>query len=334
MRKVDVAALTLVVVIASAAVTYYIAKHPLRDSQSDEIRIGASQAIRKLSPREILKTPAPTVLAGGEASASEGQTTGAAAQERMLIVHPSWKSGTTHVEGAYAVTKPNDFIALKWSPLGLDIAFTRKDFSGLWIAGPNSTEARQVVDDKLPDLNFEWAPDGMQIYTMAIDRRPIAIMLSGEKYPIAQLQRHVFEREGNIYVVDEDGNPQRITGSQDRFFGPQLSPDGSRVAYSGTETGLYISTVDGKQTLSVGKGEHPSWLPDSSGIVYDIPISDGARVIDGDLWFAASDGSERTNLTNTPGIAESWPAVSPDGSRIAFVAEGAVYIGKFVRSRK
>jgi Tol biopolymer transport system component len=84
----------------------------------------------------------------------------------------------------------------------------------------------------------------------------------------------------------------------------------------------------------VGKGEHPSWLPDSSGIVYDIPISDGARVIDSDLWFAASDGSERTNLTNTPGIAESWPAVSPDGSRIAFVAEGAVYIGKFVRSRK
>lgn len=335
MRKVDVIALTLVVVVASAAVTYYVAKHPLRRGESEKIQIGAQEPIQKLSPREILKTPPPqTTAASEERLADDQSTTAVRTTDRMLIVHPPWKPGTTHVEGAYAVTKPNDFVAVKWSPLGLDIAFTRRDKNGLWLAGPNTTEARLVVDDKLPDFNFEWAEDGMQLYSIAIDRRPVAIMLSGEKYPVPALPERAFEREGNIYVLDSEGNPRRITGSQDRFFGPKLSPDETLVVFSGVETGLYISSIDGKRTISVGKGENPSWLPDSTGIVFDIPISDGMRVVDGDLWYAATDGSERTNITNTPGIAESWPAVSPDGARIAFIAEGAVYVGKFVRQKK
>ena len=38
-----------------------------------------------------------------------------------------------------------------------------------------------------------------------------------------------------------------------------------------------------------------------------------------DIWVMNPDGSEPTNLTNTPLLNEMWPAWSPDGTRIAYV---------------
>ena len=38
-----------------------------------------------------------------------------------------------------------------------------------------------------------------------------------------------------------------------------------------------------------------------------------------DIWVMNPDGSEPTNLTNTPELNEMWPAWSPDGTRIAYV---------------
>ncbi len=39
-----------------------------------------------------------------------------------------------------------------------------------------------------------------------------------------------------------------------------------------------------------------------------------------DIWVMNPDGSEPTNLTSTPLLNEMWPAWSPDGTRIAYVA--------------
>jgi len=322
-------------VVASAGVTYYIAKHPLRQSREEKIRIGVEKPIQKLSPSDILKSPQVSLTTEAKTPAvGDAGTSPSVTEVSSLIIHPEWKPGATHVLGAYAVTKPRQFVGPVWSPLGLDVAFTTQDRAGIWIAGPNTVDARQLTDDRLSESEIIWAADGMQILMSAIDRRPVSLMLTGEKYPVPEIPKPVFEREGNIYIVDEEGESKRISGSQDRFHSPKLSPDQTLVAYVGIETGLYVTTADGKRTISVGKGQNPSWLPDSSGIVYDIPISDGLRTIDGDLWYAAADGSERTNITNTPGIVEAYPAVSPDGQRITFVAEGAVYIGRLVRPKK
>lgn len=335
MRRIDIIALIVILSVISLGVTYYIAVHPIRPQRDDKIQIGVQEPIQKLSPSEILKPRKPSLTPEEGTSASTKESPAETTPtKRTVIVHPKWQTGVTHVEGAYPVTKPGNFISPVWSPLGLDIAFTTLNQEGIWLAGPNSVEGRRLIDDKLGSPDFFWSADGMQLFLITVDQRPVAVMLSGEKYPVPELRRSVYEREGNIYFVDEDGNITRITGSQDRFYAPRLSPDESLVAYCGYETGIHISTTDGKHTISVGKGEHPSWLPDSSGIVYDVPVSDGLRIIDGDLWYAAADGTERSNLTNSPGIAESYPAVSPDGARIAFIAEGTVYVGKFVRSRR
>jgi hypothetical protein len=48
-----------------------------------------------------------------------------------------------------------------------------------------------------------------------------------------------------------------------------------------------------------------------------------------DIWTMNADGSEQTNLTNTPDLNESGPAWSPDGTRIAYV-EGPTYFYKIM----
>jgi Tol biopolymer transport system component len=42
----------------------------------------------------------------------------------------------------------------------------------------------------------------------------------------------------------------------------------------------------------------------------------------GDIWVMNADGTDQTNLTNTPDIQEGQPAWSPDGTKIAFTGPG------------
>ena len=53
---------------------------------------------------------------------------------------------------------------------------------------------------------------------------------------------------------------------------------------------------------------------------YNIPPGD----VTCDIWVMDPDGSNQTNLTNTPELNEMGPAWSPDGTRIAYI-EGTNY---------
>jgi uncharacterized repeat protein (TIGR01451 family) len=83
----------------------------------------------------------------------------------------------------------------------------------------------------------------------------------------------------NIWVMNADGSGRTyLAASLDNEDSPVFSPDGSKIAY-------------------VRRA-----------------VTNGVN----DVWVMNADGTGQTNLTQSPGISDSGPAWSPDGSRIAF----------------
>lgn len=117
-----------------------------------------------------------------------------------------------------------------------------------------------------------------------------------------------------------------------RIASPQISSDGSRVAYQvGTvdleanriSTGITVVAANGNTppksiTSPAGKSDkHPRWSPDGKKILFESNRSGSSQ-----LWVIDLDGGEARQLTEISTGASSaiW---SPDGKRIAFVS--AVY---------
>lgn len=127
----------------------------------------------------------------------------------------------------------------------------------------------------------------------------------------------------------ESGQPfdiwalQRIT----RISDPQLSPDGSTVAFVGEKTLLsenakrkhiYTLPIDGgraRQLTFEGKSNsRPRWSPDSSQIVFLSDREDSSQI-----WLMAADGDDKRRVTDLPTEA-SGVKFFPDGGRLLFAS--------------
>ncbi len=115
--------------------------------------------------------------------------------------------------------------------------------------------------------------------------------------------RIAFSQSGRLYVVDSDGlHLQWIDGSGvglDIVAAPSVSSDGSRIGYAAYFQGREINTEDGD---IVTTKEEPGTDTESWEIV-----------------TAKPDGSDKIRLTQNDTL-DMYPAWSPDGTQIAFVA--------------
>jgi Tol biopolymer transport system component len=146
-------------------------------------------------------------------------------------------------------------------------------------------------------------------------------------------QRIAFQRDGLVYVTS-------ATDSSDLFLAvgsyPAWSPDGSRIVFTSTDgiavmnaDGSHIATlirhhfrtdVDAESDLGVGK---PAWSPDGKLIAFE-QLGDG-DIQPAQIFVMNADGSNPHTVTTSPQgykYAESDPAWSPDGSKIAFWSYG------------
>jgi Tol biopolymer transport system component len=114
-----------------------------------------------------------------------------------------------------------------------------------------------------------------------------------------------------ISIIDLDHDHEQFIGPG---TWPALSPDGSRLVYSGSD-GLYITDLaTGEIDRLPGTNENdynPLWSPDGSQIVF----VRGAGAFD--LYLITANGAELRQLTNSPAY-ENLGSWLPDGQHILF----------------
>lgn len=295
----------------------------------------APQAAPAQAPAEIT-LEAPAIIK--EALASEirylpGGVALPAAEPKSRPPEKEMVSTSRRLGGVAPLTsleKDGPFIAPKLSPDGLQLLATRPGYQGVFLVDRATGEWRQLAEGE--GLQAEWTPEGGVRVTDAEGAARLygpdgALLEEGGAAQAAAPS--VFAENDAIYLRrGEGGAPVALTGGEDRYFDPTLSPDGQYVVFQGLYSGLYLARADGSgSVIYLGEGNHPAWLPDSSGFVFDVTRDDGHHLLDGDVYFVDAAATERTNLTPGDSLIAQTPVVGPDGRTVIFEVNGQIYIG-------
>ena len=192
---------------------------------------------------------------------------------------------------------------------GLTLLMTAMD---CYYPGPRFKDQVFEIEHDTP----KWSPDGSQI---------------------------VFSHAWNLFAVESDGSRiRRLTGSKNQIVekfseinvSPDISPDGSQVAYTSFEDPqFYIKTVKlkglfkRKRTLAKSDGNdiNPVWSPDGSRIAFLSSRTDDDYYYYYHIYTMAADGSDVKSIAPSIPVhprPEGTPVWSPDGTRLAFLGIG------------
>src|SRR5215212_5319795 len=138
--------------------------------------------------------------------------------------------------------------------------------------------------------------------------------------------------DSDVVIARADGSGlRRLTTRGGPQFDPTFSPDGRRIAYRDSTSGInrddeiWVMDADGSHasdlTHNSANDWSPAWSPDGASIAFASTRSGALN-----LWIMAIDGSRPQRLTRSLSEYPSW---SPDSRRIAFsmLSAGPVQIG-------
>lgn len=111
------------------------------------------------------------------------------------------------------------------------------------------------------------------------------------------------------------------------IINPARSADGTKVAFQVPGKGIYTCSADGSGVEYLCKGSHPAWLPDNS-VVYTVVTDDGVRFTGSDIYAVDVATKNTVLLTANTDMIPLTPAVSPDGTKVAFenALDAAIYV--------
>jgi Tol biopolymer transport system component len=221
---------------------------------------------------------------------------------------------------------------------GLQVAFSRPKYSELLVADMRTGSLRSVPCETSYGARFV----GRDVVTRDRDGTRTVHGADGR---VSQLAPDRGRNEtgaaanGCTYFQENDavwsrcaGTVRRVTDETDRFYSPDLSPDGTRLLARGLHHGLYVldlsPTASGAspKLRKLGPGSAPRWMPDSHHVIFNLSRDDGKRIIDSELHLVDVRTGRSHPITDTPDIHEISPSPSGDGRRIAFEADMSVFV--------
>ena len=238
-------------------------------------------------------------------------------------------------------------MAPTWSPDGKKIAITGDNFIGIFVANSDGSDLKQVSDAPGAGYKMTWNDANSIIstpYTMVNNRRITRIESINVKNSnitlVAQPERDFKPSKALRHVsaalqimLDRPMNATTLIPSLNNFAGkmvlnPVLSPDGKKIAFQIVGKGLFVCDADGNNVVSLGKGSHPSWMPDNVNVMVTRIEDNGDVFTKSDIYCVNTVTGDAINITpNTQAIPVTI-AVSPDGSKVAFDndTDGCIYV--------
>src|SRR4051794_33860285 len=134
-----------------------------------------------------------------------------------------------------------------------------------------------------------------------------------------------------LAIMSSDGSSFRLLPQQTTDDGaPAWAPDGRRFVFTGiadgaSEPDLYVYNLDRDRSrrLTTSGGVEPAWSSRNRIAYVADYTSRIGRLPTGRLALINPDGSGRRALTRKNGLAPNW---SPNGSHIAFIRKGKLYV--------
>ena len=274
-------------------------------------------------------------------------------QRLAVAVAPSYGGPSARIlmvgadgQGLAEIARQIDSVhSLAWSPQGDLISVVAGNaYSGqgsLFVINPDGTGLRSLAQGVQEDV--AWSPDGNRLAAALL--APSSSLLGGGV--------------PNIYTVDvDDGSTTRLTDVASSEYDPAWSPDGSAIAFIShrdAQSGIFAVHPDGTLTSLIPRAGSEAFLHPEGRVVVPpevsvepsdwqggFPLADGTlspdrrRLADvvptgdmvseacsgtaGDIYVRNVDGSQVTNLTNTPDINEIGLAWSPDSLLLALTS--------------
>ena len=203
---------------------------------------------------------------------------------------------------------------------------------------------RQITHSGMFIAGLTWHPDGRSVvyaaqrafmlgylYRVSIDgdAPPERIELAGPSayVPSASpgINRLAFSRRNtdwDVWRLQPGGVAVPVIRSSFSDYGPQLSPDGSRVAFTSNRNGesceIWTANADGTAPAQLTRGPgrnqgSATWSPDGRWIAFDSQGTDGTV----DIYVVESSGGWPRRITSEPS-SETLPTWSRDGQWVYF----------------
>ena len=160
--------------------------------------------------------------------------------------------------------------------------------------------------------------------------RPVLLMKSKAaiKSPVI-----AYASEDLQIVVEKNGKQTILTpnGTDETYMWVELSPDKTKIVYNVSSIGeTFICDLSGKVLANLGRLSAPQWL-NKDYVVGMNDFDDGHVVVKSNIIGISANGKVRQELTQLGDKIAMFPAVSPDGSKIAFnTLKGELYIMEVV----
>jgi Tol biopolymer transport system component len=204
-----------------------------------------------------------------------------------------------------------------YSPDGAKLVYSRG--LNLWVAGADGSAPRQVTTGTNNDQGAAFSPDGRQlVFTRIAEGDLFVVNLDG-----TGLRNLTNDPEGQEYEPAWSPDGTRIAYQRDTSAGEgsiySIAADGTgRTSLTPEQSPAPTCDPDHKSRSS-----DPSWSPDGTRIAFTgSSVCVGTQSQYGtDIWIMSPTGAGKVNLTANDRVSESEPHWSPDGTRIAFLSD-------------